>query len=41
MRMDFATQDYFRDPIATVEKLRAAGPIHDDDTGIGRARLDG
>src|SRR5262245_32613259 len=27
LRMDFTSQDFFRDPIAAVERLRAAGPV--------------
>jgi cytochrome P450 PksS len=27
LRMDFTSQDFFRDPIAAVKKLRAAGPV--------------
>lgn len=27
MRVDLSSQDYFRDPAATIEKLRSAGPV--------------
>jgi cytochrome P450 PksS len=27
--MDFASQDFFRDPAAVLERLRAAGPVVD------------
>src|SRR5262249_16720345 len=27
LRVDFTSQDFFRDPAATIEKLRAAGPV--------------
>ena len=27
MRADFASQAYFRNPAAEIEKLRAAGPV--------------
>jgi cytochrome P450 len=29
MRADFSSQDYFRNPVAEIEKLRSAGPIVD------------
>ncbi len=27
MRVDFSSQDYFRNPAAAIEKLRSAGPV--------------
>jgi cytochrome P450 PksS len=27
LRMDFTSQDFFRDPAAGLERLRAAGPV--------------
>src|SRR5262249_19816890 len=41
LRVDFTSQDFFRDPAAAVQKLRAAGPVIDPrllahDTDYGR-----